>query len=115
MDNKHSRFALSMMGERPEFHEWVAGEIQVERYGHKNPCFLFRQNDLVLARLEWPRSRGGKYEANDGRIRLDLSVSQMGRLLVAKDELSRMSKLHVKRTLLPRRAKMMICLSDADC
>lgn len=115
MDNKHSRFALSMMGERPEFHDWVAGEIVVERVGRKNPVFLLRQNDLILAKLEWPRLRFGKYEAADGRIRLDLSVSQMGRLLVAKDEMSRMSKLNVKRTSLPRRAKMVICLSDADC
>lgn len=114
METKHSRYVLTMMGERPERYDWTTGEIQVERYGQSKPYFLFRQNDQVLARLEWPGARRGRYVATDGSVRLDLAVTHMGSRLVAKDELSRISKLHVKRVSSHHRAKMVIFLANSD-
>lgn len=115
MINKQSRLAISMMGERPEKYDWVTGEILVERYGQSHPHFLLKQNDRVLAKIDWPFARRGNYTSTDGSVDLDLVVSQMGRTLVAKDLMSHMSTLHVKRTMNRKHSKLMICLSDSDC
>lgn len=110
MDTMLSRPALSMMGERPELHEWTAGEIIVERHGMRTPTFLFRQRDRTLATLKWPRPRRGAYVAEYENVRLDLSVLRMGYTMVAKDQQSRLSKLIVNHRRNHHRARMFISL-----
>ncbi len=113
MDNTFSYSALSVMGERIDTHQWVTGEIQVERYGYARPYFVCVQQGREIARLEWLRT-GGRYSAENGQYWFDIDVAHNGRSAVLKDRLSRLSKLAVKRTRNPNRPVMVLSLSDAD-
>lgn len=92
--------------------DWHKGEIIVERYGLLHPKYRFIHKDKEIAALDWRRKRLGCYEAKD--IRLVLQVGQMGRSISAKDDASQLSYLAIKRSLDPRRAKMLINLTNND-
>ncbi len=93
---------------RPDFHEWKAGVIIVERTGVRRPLFTLRQADRVLARLVWRRRRAGRYVALAEGLTLDLSVGRMGYELTIRDDTQGLSRLRINRRRNPHRARMTI-------
>lgn len=92
--------------------DWHKGDIFVERRGLLRPKYLFIHNDQQIASLSWKRTRRSLYEGKN--IKLDLEIGTMGKRIIARDDMSRISHLIVKSPLNPRKAKMLIGLSDSD-
>lgn len=111
--NAYASSAFGVSGESPEYHEWKTGDITVERFGAREPTFIFRQEDRVIARLTWPRSRQGRYRAEHEPTELYLTVERMGYTMVATDLMTRRSKLFVTNRRNPKRARMTIDLEDS--
>lgn len=111
--NAYASSAFGVSGESPEYHEWKTGDITVERFGAREPTFIFRQGDRIIARLTWPRPRQGRYRAEHESTELYLTVERMGYTMVATDLMTRRSKLIVNNRRNPKRARMTIDLDDS--
>jgi hypothetical protein len=92
--------------------DWHKGEVTVERRGLLHPKYIFYHKGKDISELVWQRARVGRYKGKG--IDLELQVGALGKTILAKDEMSRLSRLTVKSPLNPRKAKMLIELADSD-